>query len=341
MSRSSSPSRSTSPEMNHPAWRHTNIYDMIADRVTRYGYLPTNVNSFSDTANPLNTEALFYPDELLWRMKNQKSNDTGTEQEYQEAEDSFYRDYDAYTTELLQHVAIPDGDLLEALHTYASDFYDTKTDMHGIYFQLDGSALIALGVLVEEMARQDLGDEGDLALTEARGEDNNMFPTWWNGTRDVPYYLEVDEYESPDTSPDASSAGNSSDDDNRDSGNDSSDDQVQDDSGESSEYDSSGSRVRDSQVQDDSSESSGDESSDSRVRDSQVQNGSGESSGDDSTGSRVPDSQIQDDSGDSSENDDDEDDNENGEDSAESSEYHGDDDHDKDNEDSDYDMDQD
>ena len=62
---------------------------------------------------------------------------------------------------------VPDTDLLEAIHGYISDFYgvegrDTGTD----WGSLDETALLAMGVLVEEQVRQVLGSEGDMVFTE-------------------------------------------------------------------------------------------------------------------------------------------------------------------------------
>ena len=70
--------------------------------------------------------------------------------------------------QLTEHQRLPDSDLVKALHTYASDFYsknfgeDAKVDFQS----LDETALLCLGMLMEEMADEILGDTGDLALTE-------------------------------------------------------------------------------------------------------------------------------------------------------------------------------
>lgn len=87
--------------------------------------------------------------------------------------------------------SIPDGDLLRALHTYASDFYARmpdprvrdrrrRHDSEGESFEamkarlkacrdfksMDETALIAMGVLMEEMIKESLGETGDLAFAE-------------------------------------------------------------------------------------------------------------------------------------------------------------------------------
>lgn len=91
--------------------------------------------------------------------------------------------------------AIPDSDLLKALHTYASDFYGRTYDPRGHrikrrrkvkcdngaegvrakkerlracqdFKSMDETALLAMGVLMEEMMRESVGETGDLAFTQ-------------------------------------------------------------------------------------------------------------------------------------------------------------------------------
>ena len=68
---------------------------------------------------------------------------------------------------------LPDSDLLKAIHAYASDFYSRATANGGLldFESLDETALLGLGILLEEMAEHVLGDTGDLAFVE--GEDVN------------------------------------------------------------------------------------------------------------------------------------------------------------------------
>ena len=65
---------------------------------------------------------------------------------------------------------IPQTDLLEALHGYASDFYGAMGMAADVdWGSLDETALLALGVLMEEQVREKLGSEGDMVFVE--GED--------------------------------------------------------------------------------------------------------------------------------------------------------------------------
>lgn len=63
---------------------------------------------------------------------------------------------------------LPESDLLKAIHTYVSDYYGRSTPNKGAadFESLDETALLALGILLEEMAGHVLGQTGDLAFTE-------------------------------------------------------------------------------------------------------------------------------------------------------------------------------
>ena len=71
---------------------------------------------------------------------------------------------------------LPESDLLKAVHAYASDFYSMATKDQGEcdYRSLDETALIALGILLEEAAAQVLGETGDMVLVEPEGFDSFM-----------------------------------------------------------------------------------------------------------------------------------------------------------------------
>ncbi len=65
-------------------------------------------------------------------------------------------------------IGLPESDLLKALHCYSSDFYSRATADGGTgdWKSLDETALIALGVLMEEASQDVLGQTGDLVFTE-------------------------------------------------------------------------------------------------------------------------------------------------------------------------------
>lgn len=68
---------------------------------------------------------------------------------------------------------LPSGDLLSALHAYISKLFD-RTEEDGkekTWKCMDETALIALGILMEEVAKEVMGETGDLALLEAARTD--------------------------------------------------------------------------------------------------------------------------------------------------------------------------
>jgi hypothetical protein len=72
---------------------------------------------------------------------------------------------------------LPESDMLKTLHCYISDFYSRAItdDGMGDYRSMDETALIALGILLEEAARDTLGQTGDLIFTE--GEEVQKSPS--------------------------------------------------------------------------------------------------------------------------------------------------------------------
>jgi hypothetical protein len=131
--------------------------------------------------------------------KNGSGNESNSPPTVIDAEKQASQNYLQWLSMLPDGLELPDSDILKALHTYASDFYGSLADAeakgvqagvrHGtaeLDFQnMDSSALIALGVLVEELTAKELGSDGDLALLESLAEDQGHFPSLterrWNG----------------------------------------------------------------------------------------------------------------------------------------------------------------
>ncbi|ORY12124.1 hypothetical protein BCR34DRAFT_456667, partial [Clohesyomyces aquaticus] len=63
---------------------------------------------------------------------------------------------------------LPSSDLLKAIHAYISKFYERSEERENLkaFRSMDETALIALGILVEESAREVLGETGHLAFLE-------------------------------------------------------------------------------------------------------------------------------------------------------------------------------
>jgi hypothetical protein len=87
-----------------------------------------------------------------------------------------YEETDSYfASDLLPRHALPDSDLLKALHCYTAEFYSRATADGGIgdWRSMDETALLALGLLMEEVCRDALGDTGDMVFTEGEPEYNH------------------------------------------------------------------------------------------------------------------------------------------------------------------------
>lgn len=66
---------------------------------------------------------------------------------------------------------LPDSDLLKDIHTYASDFYAAVQHGEHDFKSLDETALLAIGILLEESCKEALHDTGDMVFTEPQERD--------------------------------------------------------------------------------------------------------------------------------------------------------------------------
>jgi len=134
--------------------RQATVYDAVAGRISASGFIPDVpfISSSRDTAS--SSSHAVSPESVLFRRKNAPDR-------YEE--DDFY-----FAHESLPPTALPESDLLKALHCYSSDFYSrVVTDPGGADFRsLDETALLSLGILMEEVCRETLGETGDLVFTE-------------------------------------------------------------------------------------------------------------------------------------------------------------------------------
>jgi hypothetical protein len=82
-------------------------------------------------------------------------------------------DYYQAHTRLPAGQQIPSGDLLNAIHAYISKLYSRTGDEDEpeTWRCMDETALIAMGILLEETAREALGETGDFAFLEAADEE--------------------------------------------------------------------------------------------------------------------------------------------------------------------------
>ncbi|KAL9099315.1 MAG: hypothetical protein Q9163_005164, partial [Psora crenata] len=124
-------------------------------RISTQGFLPAEprIPSTRDTAST--STIPIPPDEVLFRSRRAPTR---------------YEENDIYWADrhLRPDQQLPDSDLLKALHTYAADFYERMLgdEAKVSYESLDASALLALGVLMEEAVNEILGRTGHLAFVE-------------------------------------------------------------------------------------------------------------------------------------------------------------------------------
>ena len=133
---------------------HTTVYDAVAGRAGYEGFLSEPRPSKNrDTAST--TMSAVPPEEVLFRRPSAP---------LRYEEDDFY--FAERYLKPSQH--LPDSDLLKVLHAYASDFYGAAKDGQASsdFKSLDETALLALGMLLEEAAEETIGGTGYLALGE-------------------------------------------------------------------------------------------------------------------------------------------------------------------------------
>ncbi|PTU24192.1 hypothetical protein P175DRAFT_0520141 [Aspergillus ochraceoroseus IBT 24754] len=131
--------------------RKGTIYDAVAGRMNSHGFIPSKpyASKYRDTAS--SSSRPVPPDEALYRRK-------GMPDLYEETD----------RMRLAPDIPLPDSALLEAIHAYTADFYEQTTKSHGrgYSYSMTGTALLGMGVLLEELAKESLGETGDLVLVE-------------------------------------------------------------------------------------------------------------------------------------------------------------------------------
>lgn len=153
------------------SYKHPTVYDAVAGtmlclygsmdfaddnsgRVSVAGFIPAQsiVPSTRDTAS--SSSSAVPPETVLYRSRNAPPR-------YAESDIYFANERRSVTN-------LPESDLLKSLHSYASDFYSRSCLDEGLddWGSLDGTALIALGILLEESSLEVLGETGDLVFTE-------------------------------------------------------------------------------------------------------------------------------------------------------------------------------
>jgi hypothetical protein len=121
--------------------------------------------------NTTNKPSPYPPEEVLFRRRNAPQR---------------YAEHDVYFANERElpaagQGALPDSDLLTAVHGYTSKFYEAvakRASRTGVApdravdeRSMDETALLAFGILLEEAGREVLGRRGDLVFTEQMDDD--------------------------------------------------------------------------------------------------------------------------------------------------------------------------
>ncbi|KAJ4347467.1 hypothetical protein N0V95_005388 [Ascochyta clinopodiicola] len=139
-----------------PSRRPANVYDAVAGRVTQAGLIG-NITDVKSSRQPLR------PDEVLFKQANAPVR-------YEET------DYYNAHARLPADQQLPSGDLLTAIHAYVSKLYSRTAEggSQPMWKCMDETALIAFGILMEETAREILGETGDFAFVEAADDEEEQ-----------------------------------------------------------------------------------------------------------------------------------------------------------------------
>ncbi|KAI1970178.1 hypothetical protein LOZ55_006613 [Ophidiomyces ophidiicola] len=133
--------------------RCATLYDAVAGRVSTEHF--TGAPALNDFDSLPSTRTALRPEEVLFRRLHAPVR---------------YEEDDIYfaNRHLPPDQTLPDSDLLKTLHTYTSDLYASMTsdNGHAGWLSMDETALIALGILLEETATEALGETGDMVFVE-------------------------------------------------------------------------------------------------------------------------------------------------------------------------------
>lgn len=194
-------SASTSPAargraLDRPTRRTTTVYDAVAGRITTHGFKSATSNltpafyrdTISHSLKPLSPgDALFLPESAPQRFREfdpypMHRHLVGSEAEAaglrQWIDDVSARENDEgelESDEVIEAMKsavrvgrLPDGDLLRAVHGFSSRYYGVHGGKRD-WRSLDETALLAIGILLEETVGVALGENGYRAFLESEG----------------------------------------------------------------------------------------------------------------------------------------------------------------------------
>lgn len=134
----------------------------LPGRVSAHGFHPLEpfASRYRDTASSGARD--LRPEEVLFRSKTLLKRFTDDES------------YFAHE-KLPADRPLPSTEILEAIHAYTADYYKHFSGDRGQhdYCTMDETALLAVGILAEELAQDALGQRGDLVLAEGQLSDED------------------------------------------------------------------------------------------------------------------------------------------------------------------------
>jgi len=162
--------------------RNATLYDAVAGRIGPNGFL---------AASTLKTKTVTpsAPEEVLLRRVN--------------APAQIPCDYYNADEKLKPDQKLPDSHLVKDIHMYVSHFYEATNESGETYDfrSLDETALLAMGILLEEACKEPLGASGDMVLAEPQSWDRQLPVTMESQRQIVGMGVpeRVQEYESSST----------------------------------------------------------------------------------------------------------------------------------------------
>ena len=166
------------PESFRLSNRRTTLYDAVAGTNAKHCYISQSLIF----AGRVNSRGLHPPDPFASTFRDTASSGARTlrpeeillrrgRSTKQHPEDESY----FANEQLPPDRPLPSSDMLSAIHAYAADFYKYQTKRAGKQdnHSMDETALLAMGILVEEMANEALGETGDLVLVEGELSDED------------------------------------------------------------------------------------------------------------------------------------------------------------------------
>lgn len=135
--------------------RIATVYDAVAGRIGLNGFL-TSEQVASENLLPSK------PEEVLLRRVN--------------APDAVSHEYYHADERLNSRQSLPDSDLLKAIHAYSSEFYTAATEEGGLidFRSFDETALLALGILLEEATKEAINGGKDMMLLEPEATEDQL-----------------------------------------------------------------------------------------------------------------------------------------------------------------------